>query len=613
MIYGKIANENSSIMSDKFNDLKDLMMWSGCIHHEIEYGNFTGGLIYNRNLPYNLNDFHYIDTQQGFLVLMSGVIYNHEEIKDLLGLSGVNKSCPELVLISFIRWGELFINKLNGDFAICIYQLSTNNLFLYRDHMGIRPISFYKTDKYFVFSTDTLSLCKAFSIRNEMDRSFLLNLLVKYGLQYSSLTVNNKILPNSNVHRILPGHYIKYSNLEFQIIEYWNPDDITENPQLDFKTAIEEIRFLITDSVKIRCDNRFVASTHLSGGLDSGIVSSLVRKEYKHQKEFYGFCWSPPHPVKATVEFDERELVNKLGHYIDLLPVFITIVPDDLIDYLSDWRNFTYIVSEKKVRTIAQDKGINLIFSGWGGDEFVSINDTGINSDLVFKLKWRTFFKRNPINKPFKLFGTILYEVLLPALALRFYSPRRRLRCYSKYIKLFQNEKVRTINDIYHWRSRRDMHLIYFNEQHIPERTEECFVLGCHSGIEYRYPLIDKRIVEFMMRIPSTVLSERNYSRSIIREISEGLLPEEVRWHFSKNDPVRLQALYELQDAVCLKLMNEIDEFKINQVLNFINFDMLIQDIDAYRKGLIKERPSKSFEILLFLKKAHEFTKVYFN
>lgn len=589
------------------------MMWPGCIYHEVSFGDFNGGFIYDPALPYSSDDFYYEDSQKELMVLISGVIYNSNEIIELLHLKETTISTPKLVLTAFCEWGEDFVKKLNGDFALFLYNKKSNHSFLYRDHMGVRPLAFYKLKDALVFSSDIMGLCKAVKAHARVDFDFTLSLLTKYGLQTTPLSEDNTRLPNNNVRKVLPGHFISISKNEISERKYWKLEDFKEDKKLDFKTAIKEIKLLITDSVKIRCNNHFIASTHLSGGLDSGIVAVLVRNEFKEQKYFPGFSWTTSNAVNGAIEYDERTLVKKLGEHVGIDPVFINLNSNDFINFLSDWRHVTYLLYEDKVREICHAHRINLIFSGWGGDEFISINNIGVDSDLIFKFQWRSFFNKNPINKPKQLIGAILYNVILPAFSLRYYSPKKFIGSYSKYIQLKSGNKPRTINDLYSWRSRREMHLRYFYEYHIPERTEECSILGFRQGVEYRYPLIDKRIIEFILKVPSRLLFKNGYNRFLIREISEGLLPDEIRWHISKNDPVRVQAFHELTDKVCEQLMDEVHEFKVNPELDFINFDLLIKDIEAHRKGLISKRGSESFEILIFLKKLHEFTKTYYD
>lgn len=588
-------------------------MWKDSVHEEISFNNFSGGFIYDTRLPYRKEDFFYLDKKNDTMVLMSGVIYNRNKIIEKLATKNLKIKDPELVLFAFYRWDKDFIKEFNGDFSICIYQKKTNTALLYRDHLGIRPLAYSQTKNATWFSSDPMGLCKALYSDRGVNRKYILNLLIKYGLNSSLLLEDHTLLPNNNVKKVLPGHYTCLTSSSILNKKYWCPEKIKEDKQLTYEKVQTEIKSLLLDAITIRCDRRFYASTHLSGGLDSGVVASIARKEFPGQKEFAGFCWTPIEHNNNPNDFDERELVRKTGLHAGINPTFTRIETQDYINSLSGWRHVTDLFYEDKVRKNAQDKNVNLIFSGWGGDEFISFGSLGIDSDLLFKFQWCSFLKKNPLKNPKQVIGVLLYNILLPAFSFRYKTIRKPLACYSKYLSSEIKSKPDTIDDLFNWRSRRELHLRYLYLYHIVERIEDWGIHGCMDGIEYRYPLVDKRIIEFMLRIPSRLLFKNGINRIIMRELSEDLLPEDVRWHVSKNDPVRMDALYELEDKVCEQLMNRIDEYKSNPELDFINFDLLIQDIEDYKKGRIKERPGKIFDILFFLQKTHAFTKDYID
>lgn len=613
MIYGATTIGNPEIPANHLRRLEELMNWPGSIHQAVNYGNFAGGFFYDPRLPFKPTDFYWVDQYKELMVLMSGVIFNRIEIIERLSLTSSIISEPELVLAAFNEWGEAFVKELNGDFAIFVYQKNNNKSFLYRDHLGVRPIAYSKINNTTWFSSDGIVLCKALYGEEEIDQQFMLNYLIRHGLQSTNLLESFLLLPNKKAHSIFPGHYIQLTSSGIFDKKYWTPEDIPEDNQLDFETMIREIKSLLDDAVKIRCDNRFVAAAHVSGGLDSCIVASLAKKEFKGQDEFLGFCWSPSGQVNGTFKYDERILVNKLGELTGIKTIFTNIDANDYINFLADWRNGGDLFTEDKVIKSGLINKTTLIFSGWGGDEFISIDSMGIDSDLVFKFQWRSFFRKNSFFRPKHWIGSILLNVILPALSLRYYSTKKPWSFYSKYLTDKFKPKAKTINDLYHWQSRRDIHLRFLNYKHIADRFEHCSNHGFRNGIEYRYPLVDKRIIEFMFKVPSRLLFKNGYYRILLREISEGLVPEEIRWNVSKQDPVRFQTLTELFDNVCIQVMDEVDDFKTNPELNFINFDLLKKDIADFRKGLITQRPSEAFEILMFLKKAAEFTKGYCN
>ena len=613
MIYGRFNENPSEDVLSSAERLKRVISWPGSVTTEINYGSFQGGFLYDPRLPYLKEDFIFIDHEKSILVLLSGTIYNQEEIIKRLNQNIRTLRAPELILKAFTAWGKDFVKKLNGDFAIFIYEKKSSAIHLFRDHLGNRTLAFTVVNNTFWFASDALGLCKAIYPHDKIDEAYLDNQLVQTGLGSLPLLADYTLLPNKEVFKVLPAHYVSFADLKTTQAKYWFPEDLHEIKELDFETALKEIKTLVADAVKIRCDKRYTASAHISGGLDSGVVASLARKEYSEQKEFFGFCWTSEKTANGEIDYDERILVKKLAEHIDISPVFVNIKTEDYKKFFSGWRNETDLFYEEKVRAKATQKGVNLILSGWGGDEFLSINNIGIDSDLFFKFQWRSFFRKNPISSPKKLLITLIYNVLLPAVSLRFYSQKKTLSSYSSYIKPGKKEKPRTINDLYFWRSRKDMHLRYLYNYHLTERTEDWTINGCRNGIEYRYPLLDKRIIEFMFKIHSRLLFKNGLSRILIREIGKGMLPREISSTLSKNDPVRIDHLFALKDEVCRELFNEIQDYKSNPAIDFIDLDLLERDIEDFTKGTSDERPSEKFEILLFLKKAHEFSKAYYN
>jgi len=125
--------------------------------------------------------------------------------------------------------------------------------------------------------------------------------------------------------------------------------------------------------------------------------------------------------------------------------------------------------------------------------------------------------------------------------------------------------------------------------------------------VEYRYPLLDFRIVEYMLRVPSALLSDLTHDRILLRELSAGLLPEEVRWRWQKIDPVAaaVDKLYMREAA--LEIMDKTAAWKSNPKLSFVDFARLEKDILKFREGKLKDN-EVLFRGLVYLKATHEFT-----
>ena len=138
MILGSFsANADNSLVTEQIRKVTDC---EGLIFCPIVHGGFTGGYYLHRRLPWAQADFYYSDAVDDIVVLMSGSLYNRSELSDLCN-PGPTASDPEIIAGLFRREGPGFVNRLNGDFAVFIGQPAKKQVYLFRDHVGIRPLA----------------------------------------------------------------------------------------------------------------------------------------------------------------------------------------------------------------------------------------------------------------------------------------------------------------------------------------------------------------------------------------------------------------------------------------------------------------------------------------
>lgn len=606
MFYGLCDFSHAQVLATCLGTVRNLIQCNGSIDQRISYEKFSGGIFLHRHLPSTIDDLVYLDSDRRLLVLLSGRVYNESELyRDIPDEKKLK--IPELISRMFLTSGPEFVKQLNGDFAIMVYDNKNDQIFLFRDHLGIHPIAWIEDERSIIFSTDTVSLSIAYKESDPLDSEYLAAL-------YKG--INFRATPCESVKKIPPGHYIESSGKGIKLVKYWHPELIRTDYNLNHETLLKEIRELLVDSVKIRCDSRFNAGAHVSGGLDSGIVAALARQIYNYQKEFYGFSWSPASFEVDNMEFDEREFVRETCRISDISPVFTDLTLAEFHRLIYDFKENMGFYYEENTLCQASQLNVNLIFSGFGGDEFLSKGDSGINSDLLFRFKWGTFLQKNPILKPKRLLKVILLEVIFPAIGILSYTSKKIYKKHGRYLKKPFNKFDRQfIKHLHFYRSRRDAHVNLLGSGYNPQRTEIWYIMGFRRGIEYRYPLLDKRLVEYMLKVPSELLVKTSYHRSLIREISGDLLPEEVRWKRSGNDPVLFKQNDEYIKESAIKILEEpgeIEAWESNPDLQFIDFQTLRKDVEDFRKSHEAEN-KEFFWAITFIKGLHEFTKLYKN
>ncbi len=579
-----------------------------CSHPDLRFhalGNqlFAGGFFLNDRLPWKVDDFIFESREDDILVLMSGAVYNRAELTGLQA-KGAPTTDPSIVAGLFLSEGPGFVSRLNGDFVILIIRTEGKEAFLFRDHVGIRPLAYTYDGRVLSFSTDIIGLSRAFCREKRIKEDFFLK-----NFKYADY----RVMPCDHVKKFPPGHYLKICKDGINITRYWNPEEIKTDYKLSYDRMLSDLDYLLHDSVRIRCDNRFTAGAHVSGGLDSCVVAALARREYFSQERFHGFSWSPLDFEPPGEEFaDERELVNKSCGKANIISVFSESGLDGFMKAWASFFEYGHFYAEHLISDRAVESGTNLVFSGWGGDEFISTGVTAIESDLLRELRFRLFLKRQRIDEPKLFVKRVLYSIVLPALGILDRSAAMGFRndaCYLK--KEYRRSDRQMIREFHFNMSRREFHLMMLRFYHLQLRCEHWTVAGYRKGLEYRYPLLDRRIVEYMIRIPSVLLCNTDEPRPILRVLGQSLVPDEVLRNYSKRDQVYFAHMHKSFREAGRIYIDQADSWRENPDLQFVDFELLEKDIAAYRKGSEAVDEMRLFRMLVYLKGMHEFTLKY--
>lgn len=582
--------------------LLSLMNSNDNLLHRFSRHEFSGGIAGIIQDEYN--DCFFLDKKSGNFLLISGQVYNKDELVDYVKSDSEPVSVPELLYRLYQKSGPEFANKLNGDFVIVLALAKDKKLLLFRDHMGIRPLAYTLIGQKIVFSSDILSLCRAFHPDNAA--------INKERLQKDFKMVDYRQTYNAHVHKLLPGHYLVYSGGKVETNKYWFPEAIVTDKAIKKEEMLATLNDLLRNAVVKRCDLNHQTASHLSGGLDSGIVAAHARKACKDQNIFYGYSWSPDRADFADIEVDERQLARDQARMNKIEMVFINTTVEDYLFFNHNRINNSVFTDENLVLRDARQKGIKIMLSGHGGDEFISKGSRGIDTDLLMRMQWSLFFRINPISKPKSLIRRLLYEIIFPFIGLLSLPVKRDSKLQTQYLKKeFRKENRGNIRRFFFYRSRRELHLGFLYCYYLPDRMEEWYVNGFRHGIEYRYPLLDKDIVEYILKTPSRLMADKTWSRPILREISEGILPESVRWKNTGADPVSFRAARQIIIACSKQYFKEIGQISANPDLDFVDFNKIKKDLNEY----LANPDDKKYEYLLYkiynLKGLHEFTKAY--
>ena len=218
----------------------------------------------NGNQPLVSNDKRYV-------LVFNGEIYNFKEIRKELNYSFKTKTDSEVVLAAFIKWGEKCLLKLNGMFAFTIWDNLERKLFIARDRLGIKPLYYFKNEKYFVFSSEIRALMESDVFERKLSRSSLIEYL-KYQTVYSPNTIIK------DVYMLEAGSFI-FLGKDFLLEKknYWKPGQNKLNfESMDYNDLKVGIKNNLLNSVKKRMFSDVDSGAFLSGGIDSSAIVGLM-------------------------------------------------------------------------------------------------------------------------------------------------------------------------------------------------------------------------------------------------------------------------------------------------------------------------------------------------
>jgi len=483
---------------------------------------------------------------------------------ELINKLGMLSRAPDLItdtdllLGAYRKWGESSPEYLLGDFAYAIWDKQEQKLFCVRDHIGIKPFYYYLSDSLFVFCNDLKGLVSHPDISKNINDEAVVNFLANNQLLSPTLTFFN------NVQKLPPAHWISITPKFLHKRRYWRVED---TPKLDFpddSTYTETLRSLLEQAVHDRLRSLYPITSHLSGGLDSSCVAVIAsRKLQQNNKSLLAFNWL--HEPDNGDDKDHYEWSNSKTiaetegiehHYVQ--------INNEYIYYKLKHHNISYgdttsLWYEFKVRDAATSAGSRTILTGWGGDDFISYPGYSYYSDLFLQGKvttvLREFIQLVHKNKTkFKPLISAMYKyVFFPLVPRSLYCHLPRSICrdntiprvvIENFIPALQKEinKPRALTMQPQPTIRAHM-IAHWENGHIQNRIDSWAASSFANRIEYVYPLLDKRVIEFAVGMPPNLFVKNGVVRNIFRTAAEGFLPEKILWGNSKYELRRVKRL----------------------------------------------------------------------
>lgn len=491
-------------------------------------------------------------------------IDNREELFRQLGiLNNETKLIPDslLILEAYQKWGRECVAHLVGDFAFAIWDEGENRLFCSRDHIGNKPMFYFIDDDVFIFATEMKGIFKVRDLPRTLDPEWIADAL-------TVLVADKEYTPYRDIRRLPPAHWLSVSTREIKKENYWQPDSEKEILLHSEDEYLEAFREKLTESIRCRVRSVFPVGAELSGGLDSSAVAALAaRLTEKQDLKFITFSHVRGEADQARAsskdESQFQEILRlhagiKYAHSLTAQDIGVIKTLRNSLVVQDGPSHRVYGLLADVIHEAAEREGARTLLSGFGGDEVVTHPAGEYLYELTHRRDWNELW--HEFHQCPEPGGKISLRTLLSNMADEYspflkkvYNHARARSSRETYIhpdachiesfpitpEFFHSADIRRriatiprfpkMPDVRASQCRRVTH------PPVSARLETCSIAAAARRLEYRCPLLDIRLLEFHLSVPSHMKRKKGYGRYLFRRSIDGVVPPEIQWRTDKS------------------------------------------------------------------------------
>lgn len=488
-----------------------------------------------------------------FHMTYNGEVFNFLELRKELetkGISFQSESDTEVIIAAYAEWGLEAFHRFNGMWAIAIWDAEEQELILCRDRFGIKPLYYLDSQEQFAFSSETNAFRNLNGFkRNVHPQRMQIGLEDTYALEGRGYTIYE------DIYQLLPGHYMKLKRGDRPQQKRWY--DIRDSQMTvpeDYSAQVAEYRSLFQESCALRMRSDVPLATALSGGVDSTAVYSMVHHLMKGtDPERVPADWQQafvavfPGTVQDETAYAEAAVAHTGGRATYLDPA-----QSDLLDSLiSTTQHFdaistTPILALMTVYQGMRKNGITVSLDGHGVDEMLYGYRKMVYDALEYH-KWHgdRFDASNTAEVLLSLYApeqrsakaSQIEKGIQQAFQMRsgLLSGIKRLikKARPRPAELGASDLLPSLSDKpYDFSGMNAFDRMVYEEfflDTLPSLLRNFDKAAMMHSIEIRMPFMDYRMVEYAFALPFHAKLGGGYTKRILRDAMEGVMPEANR------------------------------------------------------------------------------------
>ncbi len=488
------------------------------------------------------------DRRGKFTIVYNGELYNTDELRGELAadFEFATHSDTEVVLKSYVKWGDKCVERFNGIFAFAVYDESEHRVFLARDRIGVKPLFFFRGRDKMIFASEIQALLEHPDVPHEIDENGAAELL----LMAPGRTAGCGVI--RGVEELKAGECGYFTAGGLKLRTYWRLRAYELNET--FEETAAHVRGLLLDSIRRQLVSDVPVCTFLSGGLDSSLISSVAASELKRQGKVldtFSVDYRDNEKYFRKSRFQpnsDPEYIRKMAEYLGTEHHWVIIDTPELVDALDeavdarglpgmadvDSSLLLFCREIKKFGTVAlSGECADEIFGGypWYRDKDIRMTDG-------FPWAQSTAYRKRFLCDDYA--GRIDAEEYV-------YSAYRKTADYA--------EKLATDSDVdYRMREMTQLNFDWFMQTLLDRKDR----MSMYSGLEVRVPFCDYRIAEYLYNVKWEYKDWQGREKGLLREAMKEWLPDEVLWR--KKSPYPKTHNPAFLEAVTAKLRRILDE-----------------------------------------------------
>lgn len=442
------------------------------------------------------------------------------------------------------REGEAGLGRLAGDFALAAWDPRTGTLLCARDGFGVRPLFFaHRPGEWFAFASLPRGLHATGLVARTVDPAFIVDeLLFRFSGPERSLF--------KGVERLAPGGWLRVG-LGGQAVQqgwHWRLDPaMAGSRRISPAEAAAELSSLIDGAVRRRLPATGPVAAHLSGGVDSSAIAILAARMLRPTGQGLLAYSLVPAPYGAYRFGGDGSYIDPvLRQEPDITWTRVQIEnPGAIILPLMDEDQFFPADpshGETRIFADAAARGAGMLLSGWGGDEGCSYTHRAVLAEALLAGRWSYLLRELRAMGT----GSNAWDALAPFLlsdsvraAIRRIAgrptPAPALPSVMAELLRAPHRAGRPVPAPLPPDAKRIRYRL-LSGHGLPRRTEQWALLAARHGMATTFPLLDRRVVEFALSLPSDLFVREGWSRRVFRDAMAGVLPDDLRWKRSKFD-----------------------------------------------------------------------------